>query len=77
MREAKTDVNITIGLVKGAVGERVKLRVNRGRNKIEEIVGAVENVYPKVFTFRADDGRLNTFCYADVVSKNVRFYRIR
>ena len=75
MREATGDVNVTKGLVKGVVGKRVRLRVNRGRNKIEELVGSVESVYPGIFTFRSDDGTLSSFCYADVVSKNVRFFR--
>lgn len=70
-------MNATVSLIKEAVGKRVGIRVNRGRNKIEEMVGAVENVYPRIFTFRADDGSLNSFCYADVVSKNIRFFRVR
>ena len=75
MREASGDMNLTIGLVKSVAGQRVRLRVNRGRNKIEEYVGTVESVYPRIFTFRSEDGALNSFCYADVLSKNVRFYR--
>ena len=75
MREAKGDVNVAAGLVKEAVGKRVRLLVNRGRNKTEDLIGAVESVYPRVFTFRAEDGTLSCFCYADVVSQNVRFFR--
>ncbi len=51
------------------------IRVNRGRNRIEMIEGYVEQVYPKIFTVRTIDGVLNTFSYADLYSKQVRFLK--
>ena len=76
MREITQDVNRTKDLVKEMTGVRVKLKVNRGRNKIEVMEGAVENVYPQIFTFRRVGGEINSFCYSDILSKNVRFFRI-
>lgn len=75
MREAKGDGGRTVELVKEVAGKRVRLRVNRGRNKTEELIGAVESTYPRVFTFRTEDGGLSCFCYADVLTGNVRFFR--
>lgn len=76
MREITQDINLTIRLVKDMTGTKIKLKVNRGRNKIELMEGAVENVYPKIFTFRRTDGELNSFSYSDILSKNIKFYRI-
>lgn len=76
MREIIQDVNRTKDLVKEMTGVRVKLKVNRGRNKIEIMEGAVESTYPQIFTFRKDGGEISSFCYSDILSKNVKFYRI-
>ena len=76
MREIVQNVDYTKNLVKEMTGVKVKLKVNRGRNKIETFLGAVENVYPQIFTFRKDNGELSSFCYSDILSKNVKFYRI-
>ena len=76
MREITQDMDRTKDLVKEMTGIKVRLKVNRGRNKIEVFEGAVESVYPKIFTFRKTGGELNSFCYSDILSKNVRFYRI-
>ncbi len=76
MREIIQDVNLTIRLVKDMTGRKIKLKVNRGRNKIELMEGSVESVYPKIFTFRKTDGELNCFSYSDILSKNIKFYRI-
>ncbi|NLL21573.1 MAG: Veg protein, partial [Firmicutes bacterium] len=36
------------------VGEKVKLRANRGRRKTFEKVGVLENTYPSIFVIRVD-----------------------
>ena len=56
-------------------GVDVTLRVNRGRNKIELLAGAVESVYPAVFTVRTAAGELATFSYSDVIAKNIIFMK--
>lgn len=73
MRVINQDIDGTIRRVKDITGKRIRLRVNRGRNKIELLEGAVESVYPKIFTFRKTDGELNSFSYSDILSKNVLF----
>ena len=56
-------------------GLDVMVRVNRGRNRIEMLAGAVESVYPAVFTVRTAAGELATFSYSDVIAKNIIFVK--
>ena len=56
-------------------GLKVKLKVNRGRNKIELIEGILENAYPNIFTVRKQTGELNSFSYADIIANNVKFLK--
>lgn len=61
--------------VRALTGVRVKLKVNRGRNKTELIEGILENAYPNIFTVRKQSGELHSFSYADIISKHVKFLR--
>lgn len=60
--------------LESCVGKRVKLRANRGRKKIVEAEGIIENTYPKLFVVKLDDShsldRLS-YTYADVLTKTV------
>ena len=58
-------------------GLKVKLKVNRGRNKIELIEGILENAYPNIFTVRKENGEINSFSYPDVISRCVKIERNR
>ncbi|MGN1041949.1 MAG: Veg family protein [Christensenellales bacterium] len=75
MREISQDVNYTKKLVKRITGVNIKIKVNRGRNRTEYMCGAVENTYPMIFTFRKDNGELNSFSYSDILSNNVKFFK--
>lgn len=57
-------------------GTELKLLINRGRNKFQEFDGVIENLYPNVFTVKADEGDtpVMTFSYSDVMTKNIRFF---
>ena len=56
-------------------GINVLIKVNEGRNKIIDYVGKVESVYPSVFTFKTEDENIKTFPYADVLTKNIKFFK--
>jgi uncharacterized protein Veg len=60
--------------LESCVGKRVKLRANRGRKKIVEAEGIIENTYPKIFVVKLDAShsldRLS-YTYADVLTKTV------
>lgn len=49
-------------------GKEVRLFVNLGRNKEESYVGVIENIYPKIFTVKADN-ITKSFSYSDVLTK--------
>lgn len=56
------------------VGEKIQLRANRGRRKILEKVGILENTYPSIFIIRIDEPNYNqrlSFSYADVLTETV------
>ena len=52
------------------VGKEVNLYVNLGRNKEENYVGTILNVYPKLFTVNVD-GIIKSFSYSDVLTKMI------
>ncbi|MBO8424426.1 MAG: Veg family protein [Firmicutes bacterium] len=69
------DTESTIAKLNNMRGYPLTVKVNRGRNKIETVDGVIENTYPNVFTVRLQDGGLNTFTYADVMARNILFYK--
>jgi uncharacterized protein Veg len=75
MREIKQDIPGTIDKLRQIKGLNIRLRVNRGRNRIEELEGMIENTYPSIFTLRTAGGEIFTFSYADVINRNILFYR--
>ena len=55
-------------------GNSIKLRINRGRNKIESFEAVIESVYPKVFTVKVNANKQlpsQTFSYYDVLCGDV------
>lgn len=75
MRSINQDIQYTKLQVKKLVGRSVRLKVNRGRNKIEIIDGEIDAVYPQIFTIKNDNGDINSFSYSDILAKNITFYR--
>ena len=57
------------------VGNKIKLRANRGRKKIIEKVGVLESTYPNIFVIRLDEKQVQrrvTFSYADILTDSVQ-----
>ncbi len=56
------------------LGEKIKLRANRGRRKTYEKEGVLESLYPSIFIIRVDESnyfqRLS-FSYSDVLTETV------
>lgn len=55
-------------------GNSIKLRINRGRNKIESFEAVIESVYPSVFTVKVNANKQlpsQTFSYYDVLCGDV------
>ena len=75
MRTISQDLDYTKYQVKQLIGTVVRLKVNRGRNKIEIIDGKINAVYPQIFTIKDEKGDINSFSYSDILAKNITFYR--
>lgn len=56
------------------IGEKIRLKANRGRKRTYEKIGVLENIYPSIFTIRIDEKNYNqclSFTYADVLTETV------
>lgn len=57
------------------VGNKIKLRANRGRKKIIEKTGILENTYPNIFVILLDEKQAErriSFSYADLLTDSVQ-----
>jgi uncharacterized protein Veg len=58
----------------GFVGEAIRIRANRGRKKIFEVEGVLEQTYPKVFVVRFKERQIErrvSYSYADLLTQAV------
>ena len=59
-------------------GNRVKIQLDRGRNKVDVQEGVIQQAYPSVFTVLVSDedeehpDQLLSFSYTDVITKEIR-----
>ena len=58
-------------------GNRVKIQLDRGRNKVDIQEGVIQGAYPSVFTILVDDEQDNapqllSFSYTDIITKDIR-----
>ena len=61
--------------IEGLKGRDIDMQVNRGRKKIENYNGVIENIYPSVFTVKLADrtlGDMATYSYSDVLCGDVK-----
>ncbi len=60
--------------IESHLGEKIKLRANRGRRKTYEKEGVLESTYPSIFVVKVNENnyfqRLS-FSYADVLTETV------
>lgn len=60
--------------LKGLVGKPIRLRANRGRKRVLEVDGILEQIYPNVFVVRWKDRQTErriSYNYADLLTKEV------
>lgn len=60
--------------IQSNVGKKVKLRANRGRRRVIEAEGVIENTYPKLFVIRLDQSsavKRMSYTYVDVLTETV------
>jgi uncharacterized protein Veg len=70
------DVNCVRNAVMNQTGKRVKVRINRGRHKVDVTEGIISETYPSIFLIKiqeADDMPIRTvsYSYTDVLTKDV------
>ena len=58
-------------------GNRVKIQLDRGRNKVDIQEGVIQKAYPSVFTILVDDEQDNapqllSFSSTDIITKDIR-----
>ena len=66
------DIKTRINSIKG---KNIDIFINRGRKKVDNFCGTVENTYPSVFTVKIDDDGVlkNVTCsYSDVLCGDVK-----
>ena len=59
------------------VGSKVKIRANKGRKRIVEKEGILQNTYPSIFVVKVQNEQQNTYrtvsySYTDILTKNVQ-----
>lgn len=59
------------------VGSRVKVRANKGRNKMDIMEGIISETYPSIFLITIEDAnkesvKTMSFSYTDILTKDVQ-----
>lgn len=59
------------------VGSKIRLKANRGRNRIIEREGVLESIYPNIFVVRLEERKIErkvSYTYADVLTETVELF---
>jgi len=59
------------------VGSKIRLKANRGRNRIIEKEGVLESIYPNIFVVRLNERKVErkvSYSYADVLTETVELF---
>lgn len=69
---------MTIQKIKNGIdnklGDRVRVVCNCARNKKEHYSGRIAETYSYIFIVKLDSNENKSFCYSDVLTKNVQLY---
>lgn len=72
------DLNRVRASVCQQCGSKVKIQLDRGRNKVDIQEGIIQNAYPSVFTVLINDDneenppQLLSFSYTDIITRDIR-----
>ncbi len=75
MRKGILNLNEIKEKILSIKGKDVDISINRGRKKIDNYLGVIENIYPSVFTVKIlnDEQLKNVTCsYSDVLCGDVK-----
>ena len=78
---SQTDILRGRSSVDQNIGNKVKIRANRGRNKIDVTEGIIRETYPSIFLVEVENKLDDTtqkisFSYTDVLTKDVQMQLI-
>lgn len=74
---AKEDIFKVKKQIDGYVGSKVKIRANKGRKRVVEKEGVLQNTYPSIFVVKVQNEQQDTYrtvsySYTDVLTNNVQ-----
>lgn len=72
----KNSVNNVRNAVANQMGKRVKIRINRGRHKVDISEGIISETYPSIFLIKIQETkdmpvRIVSYSYTDILTKDV------
>lgn len=72
----QNDVNCVRNAVMNQTGRRVKVRINRGRHKVDITEGIISETYPSIFLIKIQENedmpvRTVSYSYTDILTKDV------
>jgi len=75
----QNDVNNVRNAVLNQVGKKVKIRINRGRHKVDVSEGIISETYPSIFLIKIQDTkdmstRTVSYSYTDILTKDVELF---
>ncbi len=79
MIKQKRNINEVKQMVMSHLSERIRVKVELGRNKSMEFVGTLSNVYPALFAVTPEDKDFlgkTVYSYADVLCGTVKLKKI-
>ncbi len=53
--------------IKELKGEKLKIKINLGRNKYEYLEGIIDKIHPNIFTIKTNKG-IKSFTYSDIAT---------
>ncbi len=64
------NINLIKDEIKNNIGKTVRVKVYGNRNKVDEYIGSIYEIYPYIFTILIN-GESKSFSYADIITKDV------
>ena len=78
----QNDVNNVRNAVMGQMGKKVKIRINRGRHKVDVTEGVISETYPSIFLIKIQENqdtpvRTMSYSYTDILTRDVELILCR
>jgi len=72
VKRVKNSLSEIRKIIEAHLGERVRVRANKGRKRVEEKYGVIEETYPCLFTIKiVEAGHKVSYSYAELLTKEV------